>query len=87
MGQPDLQQARLIGFVFEASAGAVMNGAVYIDDMVLVEPGNPMNSQSIRLRSLVMHDGLWGSRSRIHGMVPLNSVFADVGAMNATAVK
>jgi len=91
IGSPDLQQARFIGFVFEATPGLPLNGAVYFDDVVLVEPGSPMNPVTTRLRALVKQiarrqfDGLWGSRSRTHGMIPLNSVFADVGALNSTS--
>lgn len=90
-GSPDLQQARFIGFVFEALAGASLGGTVYFDDVVLVEDGPPMDPATTPSRAIVEHlvrrqfDGLWGSRSRVHGMIPLNSVYADVGALNATS--
>lgn len=90
VGNPDLRQARLIGFVLEAAAGSPLNGAVYFDDVVLVEPGSPMDPEAAPLRTLVeqiarrQFDGLWGSRSRSHGLIPLNSVYADVGALNCT---
>jgi hypothetical protein len=90
-GNPDLRQARLIGFVFEAAPGSPLTGAVYFDDVVLVEPGSAMDPETAPLRGLVeqiarrQFDGLWGSRSHIHGLIPLNSVYADVGALNSTA--
>lgn len=88
---PDLRQARFIGFAFEAKPGSPLNGAVYLDDVVLVEPGSTMDPATATLVNLEKQiarrqfDGLWGSRSRTHGMIPLNSVFADVAALNATA--
>jgi hypothetical protein len=91
VGTPDLRQARFIGFVFETTPALPLNGAVYFDDVVLIEPGIPMDPATAPLSSLVLQvarrqfDGLWGSRNRTHGMIPLNSVYADVAALNSTS--
>lgn len=90
-GAPDLQRAWLIGFVFEAQPKLPLQGAVHFDDVVLVEPGTALDAKTASLSALVQHlahrqfDGLWGSRSRTHGLVPLNSAYADVAALNSTA--
>lgn len=90
-GDPDLRQARFIGFIFETTPALPLNNAVYFDDVVLVEPGDPMDPETFPFRTLVEHvtqrqfNGLWGSRSRTHGIIPLNSVYADVGALNSTS--
>ena len=90
-GNPDLSQARFIGFVFEAKDGLPLTGSVYFDDVVLIEPGDPMDPETASLNTLVnqlarrQFDGLWGSRSRKHGMIPMNSCYANIGALNSTA--
>jgi hypothetical protein len=89
-GDPDLQRARFIGFVFE-NLPDDFSGNVFIDDLVLVEPGPPLDSSTAPLFDMVgqlarrQFEGLWGSRSRSHGLIPLNSVFADIAALNTTS--
>jgi hypothetical protein len=91
VGEPDLQRARFIGFVFEAQPNLPLAGAIDFDDVQLVEPGPPLDTETAPLEVLVeqvarrQFDGLWGSRSARHGLVPLNSVYGDVAALNSTA--
>lgn len=91
VGQPDLRRAKVIGFVIEVLPGQPLSGFVHVDDVVLVEPGAPLESATAPVKTLVeqlahrQFDALWGSRSAVHGLVPLNSVFGNVAALNSTA--
>lgn len=91
VGNPDLTQTRFLGFVIDANQGQAVNGALYLDDMAFVEPGGPVSIQTAPLNTLVdrlaqrQFDGLWGSRNRTNGLIPSNSVYADVGALNTTS--
>jgi len=91
VGSPDLGRARYLAFVLEANQGQAINGSLYLDDMVFVEPGGPIDVQAAPLDVLAERiarrqwDGLWGSRNRTNGLIPAGSTTATVGALNATS--
>jgi len=91
VGNPDLQRARFLGFVIDANQGAAVTGSIYLDDMVFVEPGPPLDPATAPLNVVAARiarrqfDGLWGSRSRTNGLLPANATFADLGALNVTS--
>lgn len=90
-GDPDLARAKLCCFVIEAHRGAAVNGSLYLDDMVLVEPGGPIDPLNAPINQLVERlarrefDGLWGARDRDTGLLPTLSSYADVVALNTTS--
>jgi len=89
IGQPDFTRTKLILFVVETIPAVV--GPVYLDDLVLVEEGGPLDIETGPI-SDILHRltkrqffALWGSRDRSTGLLPINSQFADIVALNATA--
>lgn len=90
-GEPDLEQAKLFALVLEANLGESVDGTVDVDDMVLVEPDGPLDSDTAPIEALLerlarrQFDGLWGSRDRTTGLMPSISSFADVCATNVLA--
>lgn len=90
-GSPDLTRAKLFTFVIDANRGQSVNGAIDLDDMILVERGGPLAIQSAPVNSLIerlaqrQFVGLWGARDRATGMVPSLSSWADVCAINVLA--
>jgi len=91
IGSPDLGRARLFALVLEADRGARIDGSLYVDDMVLVEAGGPIDSHTADLETLAeivarrQFEGLWGARDRRTGLTPSISSFADVCATNVLA--
>ena len=91
IGSPDLSRTKLFAFVIEANSGTAVNGSIYLDDMILIERGGNIDSQTGSIETIVdrlterQFRGLWGSRDRVTGLVPSISSFADVSALNTTA--
>lgn len=90
-GSPDLSRTKLVVFVIESTAGSAVNGSVFIDDLFLRESGGVLDSATAPIDHLVgrlaerQFAGLWGSRDRATGLLPLNSSLADIVALNSTA--
>ena len=96
-GQPDLTRARLLSFVIVANQGSPVSGAVYLDDVDLIEPGGPVNptqtSPTVLAEMLAKQefDALWGTRDQGNGdhsgtgLLPDMSSFENVMALNVTA--
>ncbi len=91
VGSPDLERARFLAFVIEANQGQPVNGSVFLDNMVLVEPGGPVDTQTAPLAMVAERvarrqwDALWGSRNRTNGLIPAGSTSAEVAAINTTS--
>lgn len=91
IGTPDLTQAKVFALVIEANQGTSVAGSIYLDDMVVVEPAGPIDSDTAPIDTLLerltrrQFNGLWGARDRATGMMPSISSFADVCAMNVLA--
>jgi hypothetical protein len=89
-GEPDLSRVLALGFLFEPHA-TLHGGTVALDDIILVEPGGPVDIATAPLSEIVERlarrqwDGLWSARSRAHGMIPNNSYQATDAGLNATA--
>jgi len=90
-GEPDLSRTKLFSFVIEAHQGAPVNGSVYLDDMILVERGGPIDPQNAPVNTLVeqlarrQFNSLWGARDRDTGLLPTISAYANVMALNTTS--
>lgn len=94
-GAFDLTRARVLSFVLEANQGGVppppVAGAVHLDDLVLVEPGGPVDPATAPVLGLVdrlarrQFDALWRQRDRQTGLVPSHSTFADLAGTNVLA--
>ena len=90
-GSPDLERSRFFGFVAEANQGQTVSGQMYLDDVTLVESGGSLDSQTAPLSALAdrlarrQFQGLWGSRNRSNGLIPLSSASGSAGALNNTA--
>ncbi len=88
IGEPDLTRAKLFALVIEANQGQAVDGSMFIDDMVLIERGGPLDVETADIHLLVeriahrQFDAIWTSRDRITGLVPSISSFADVMATN-----
>ncbi|NUQ66041.1 MAG: hypothetical protein HUU20_26570 [Pirellulales bacterium] len=91
IGEPDLSRARLLGLVIEADQGLPVEGTIYVDDFVLVEPGSPIDPQTAPVDALAERlaersfRALWGARDRDTGLLPTLSTYADIVALNTTA--
>ncbi len=90
-GSPDIERARFFGFVTEANQGQSINGSYYLDDLTLSEAGGPLDTQTASVTQLAgrlaqrQFNGLWGSRNRGNGLIPLLSTTNSAGALNNTA--
>ncbi len=90
-GIPDLTRAKVLSLVVEASQGAPVSGRIYVDDMVLIERGLPLDAETAPLDKLVERlayrqvRALWGMRDRKTGMLPAISSYADLCATNVLA--
>lgn len=88
IGQPDIKRMRFIAFVFETGEIPV-HGTVLFDDVSLREAGAVVESEKADFSTLTLilarrqFLGLWGSRSG-SGLVPLNSAYVDILALNST---
>jgi len=89
-GTPDLSQVLALDFSF-APHGAVSDGEVLLDDVVLTERGGPLPIETAPLNDLVERlarrqwQALWNARSRRHGLIPNNSYQSTDAGMNTTA--
>ncbi|GAG33871.1 unnamed protein product, partial [marine sediment metagenome] len=92
-GEPDLSRAKLVAFVIEAHQGEAVNGSIYLDDMVLIEPSGPIDPAIAPVDTLVerlarrQFEALWGTRARDpdSGLLPAISAYPDVVALNTTS--
>lgn len=90
-GQPDLSRARSLSVVINADQGSAVSGAIYLDDVVLTEPGGPVDPTQTPVAALAQQlakrafDALWGARDRSTGLVPGLSTYENVMATNVTA--
>jgi len=90
IGSPDLARTKLFALVIETGMQAI-DGSFFIDDMVLIEKGGPLNPATADGNALIDRvmwrgfRGLWGSRDVNTGLIPNNSAQADVMALNSTA--
>ena len=86
-----MQRVRAITLIFEPLPKATLAGDIFLDEMDLVEPGGPMDVETVPARTLVERlagrqwAALWGSRNRANGLIPSHSTGSDHGALNATA--
>ena len=89
-GEPDLSRILSLDFIFQPQA-RITAGQIYLEDIVLVEPGGPVPVSSSPLAVLVERlahrqwDALWAARSRTHGMIPNNSYQSTDAGLNTTA--
>jgi hypothetical protein len=92
VGNPDFSRTKLLAFVIEANWGVVVGGSIFLDDLVLIERGPALDPQTAPIRDLVerlasrQFDALWGMRDRTTGVLPTISAYADVVALNVTAM-
>lgn len=90
-GQPDLQRLRFLGFVFQPGGGVPLTGSVQMDDVELIEISAPIEINSAPLDTLINRHlrrvflALYGARSRDHHLIPMNSFYGDIAALNSTA--
>ena len=86
----DLSRTLAIDFAFQPEA-SLAGGRVYLDRLLLVEPGAPADVNVSPLPVLVERlarrqwDGLWAARSRNHGMIPNVSYQTTDAGLNTTA--
>ena len=86
-----LRRARSITLLFEPLPGATLDGDIFLDEMALVEPGGPIDVETVPDRALVERlarrqwAALWGSRNHANGLIPSHSTSSDHGALNTTA--
>lgn len=89
-GKPDLRRVLSIDFIFEPHI-TLAAGEILLDDVVLMEPGGPLDSDSAPLSEIVQRlarrqwDALWSARHREHGMLPNHSYQATDAGLNVTA--
>lgn len=90
-GQPDLSRALTVDFVIEPQAPLSEGGRIYLDDMVLVEPGSPVDIDTSPMNVLAERlarrqwDALWAARSRDRGLIPNHSYQSTDAGLNTTA--
>lgn len=90
-GTPDISRIKLMTFVIESDRGLAVNGSIFLDDVFLSETGGALDVAIVPINDILRRlakrtfAALWGSRDRDTGLVPLNSSFADVVALNSTA--
>ena len=90
-GQPDLTRARSLSLVLNANQGWAVSGAIYVDDLVLTEPGGPVDPTqtppAVLAEQLAKREfaALWGARDRSTGLLPGISTYENVMATNVTA--
>jgi len=89
-GAPDLKRTYVLSFVAVGGANPV-NGSLYLDDLALIEPGDPLNEASPSLPQLAEQlarrqwTGMWDGRNRATGLIYNSSHDADLAALNTTA--
>lgn len=90
-GTPDLSRARQFAMLVEANQGSAVNGAVIIDDMVLVEPGGAIDPATAPIDDVVerlaerQFRSLWGATDPVTGALETNAQNGRVMAMNTTS--
>lgn len=90
IGQPDFSRVSSLRFVVRAK-DLPAEGSIFLDDVVLVEPGGPLPADQTPLDVLVERiarrgwDGLWSARSRQHGMIASHSYQVSDAGLNTTA--
>lgn len=90
-GTPDRSRMRFLAFAFEEFSGQSVSGPVFLDDVNFRENGSSISASAAgdavvtNVLARRMTIGLWGSQDRDHGLVPLNSAYADLSAINSTA--
>ncbi len=91
VGSPDLSQASRFSYVVTPTGGQTVQGSVIIDDAAFIEPGGPVDVQTAPIRTVAERlafrqwNGLWGSRNRDTGMIPLHNTSGFGGAMNTSS--
>jgi hypothetical protein len=89
-GDPDLTRILAIDFIFGPAAGRA-SGSVYLDDVVFVDRGGPLDIDKAPLPALVERltrrqwQAMWAARSRSHGLMPNNSYQSTDAGTNTTA--
>ncbi|QDU70683.1 dockerin type I domain-containing protein [Mucisphaera calidilacus] len=86
-----LDRTKSLGMVVQANQGTAVDGSIYFDEMVLREPGGPVDVATAPINQVAERlakrqwQAIWGSRNRVNGLMPLHSTNAGHGAINVTA--
>ena len=89
-GEPDLSRILAVDFIFGPAATRT-SGEVYLDGVVFVERGGPLDVDTTPLPLLAgrlarrQWQAMWAARSRDHGMIPNNSYQNTDAGLNTTA--
>jgi hypothetical protein len=90
-GDPDLARTKLLLWVVEQPDAALNGPLFHLDNLVLVERGEPLFAQTAPVEALIerlakrQFRGLWGARDQATGLVPTVSPYADISGINTTA--